>query len=730
MKSSVVFFAFVLTITGWAQSQLPTPIPLDFFGIHMNEGPSSFTTTALPPIVIGSGGKGAATNWPYLETARGTYNWEALDSVAAFNQTTGKPVFEGYQEQPLWAVSETTACYAATLGIDSCPAAPSDLFTVASCQGPLADTTTTDCMFKEYITSMVKRYNHSGTQTGCTTSNPQCHGVFDFYEFWNEPPYSIGPVSGCPVASTCMPIASFVQMASDWYYTIKALDSQAKVCSPSFLPSSAGSGASTFISTFLANGGAAIPFDCWDFHINETVPEAQIADITTFTGILSANGISNPLLYATEAGRWEVGNCDAIDAADEQAYVGRIELIYWSNDVKRHYWYAYSTCAPLSNQPTASTLTSLGIAYGNVESWMVGATMTSPCTLSNSFWTCGLTLANGHQALAVWYNVFQSAATTNYTPASQYTHWYGLNGKTGAVGGSVTVGESPILLEAGSSSSAPDFSLSVGSSSMTVTQGGQATNTVTVTPHNGAFTNVIAFSCSAEPEATCTLSPQSVTPGSTPATSTLTISTQASSADGSFSFTITGTSGTLVHTTTVSLTVTAAPPFALTATPLTPATITPGDSATSTVTITPSGGFNSTVNLTCAITPATSVPPTCSFGSASVSGGSGTSTLTVKTVAALAALRPNRLGGMFYATLLPLCGLTLMGARFTSSSRRLLGLLLVCLMLSGLIFQAACGGSGTNPSPNLATQGGTYSIAIVATSGTIQHSTNITLTVQ
>ncbi len=48
---------------------------------------------------------------------------------------------------------------------------------------------------------------------------------------------------------------------------------------------------------------------------------------------------------------------------------------------------------------------------------MVSSTMTSPCVLSGSFWTCGLTLANGHQALAVWYTVFQSAATANSTPA-------------------------------------------------------------------------------------------------------------------------------------------------------------------------------------------------------------------------------------------------------------------------------------------------------------------------
>src|SRR5439155_9845497 len=132
------------------------------------------------------------------------------------------------------------------------------------------------------------------------------------------------------------------------------IDPNAQVCSPAFNTLS-------FMGTFFSSGGQSIPYDCYDFHINEPTPEAQIADINTFKSNLSAAGISNPLIYATEAGGW--GGCTALPDADEQAYVARIQLLYWSNNVKRHYWYAYSTCALLSNQPTSQTLTPLGIAY-------------------------------------------------------------------------------------------------------------------------------------------------------------------------------------------------------------------------------------------------------------------------------------------------------------------------------------------------------------------------------
>jgi hypothetical protein len=456
MKLAAVgaLFAFALITGGWAQSPPAIPIPLDFFGIHMNEGPTGFTTPVLQPIIVGSGAKGAATNWPYVETARGTYTWKSLDAVAAFNKSTGKPVFEGYQEQPMWAVgSNKVGCVVISGGIYSCPAAPSDVSMVTPCQQPLAGITTKDCMLKEFTHSMANRYKSTGIQDGCAASNPQCHGVIEMYEGQNEPPYWPGP-GGCPAASSCLPIASFVQIEADRLSTIKDVDPNVKVCSPAFEPAATpgGGSADIFIKTFLTNGGAEIPYDCWDFHANGNTPEAQIDNVNVFKGYLDQyvpGGSAKATIYATEAGRW--GGCTNISDADAQAYVGRIELLYWSNNVRRHYWYGYSICAKLSNQPTSATLTPAGIAYGNVESWMVGSTMTAGCTLSGSFWSCPLTLGNGHQALAVWYNVFQSTATAPYLPASQYTEYRDLSGTTTPVSGSVTLGEAPILFGAGKS---------------------------------------------------------------------------------------------------------------------------------------------------------------------------------------------------------------------------------------------------------------------------------------
>ena len=441
MRLAVGFlFAFILTTAAWAQSPPSIPIPRDFFGMHVSTQ-SPYSTPILPPIVVGAVGKGVVTFWPYLEQSRGSYSWSALDAQVRFAVSHGNvPTFKGQADEPQWAVSDTSGCFFsfARSSTALCPAAPSDLTTSAPCEGVLAGTTTTDCQWKEFLTALVQRYKTTGVQTGCTYSNPQCNGAIQTYEGWNEPP---GP--------NPMPMTSFITLETDFLNTVRANDPGVQVCSPAFIITQGqhSSYYSTFMTNFFANGGPTT-FDCYDVHINEPTPEAQITDINTFKSILSAAGITNPLIYATEAGRW--GSCDtSLTGTTEQAYIARIELLYWSNNVRRHYWYAYDGCGTLTNQRTASTLNAAGIAYGNVESWMVGSTMTGACTLSGSFWSCPLTLGNGHQALAVWYNVFQSTATAIYKPDPQYTEYHDLSGSTTPISVSLSLGESPILLETG-----------------------------------------------------------------------------------------------------------------------------------------------------------------------------------------------------------------------------------------------------------------------------------------
>ena len=81
-------------------------------------------------------------------------------------------------------------------------------------------------------------------------------------------------------------------------------------------------------------------------------------------------------------------------------------------------------------------------------------------------------------------------------------------------------------------SATPTLSLSANPSVMSITAGGTGTMSVTVTPQSGAFNNQVALACSGLPAVlTCSFSPSSVTPGSTGASSALTVKAAATSAN-------------------------------------------------------------------------------------------------------------------------------------------------------------------------------------------------------
>jgi uncharacterized membrane protein len=138
---------------------------------------------------------------------------------------------------------------------------------------------------------------------------------------------------------------------------------------------------------------------------------------------------------------------------------------------------------------------------------------------------------------------------------------------------------------------APDFALTATPPSNTVIQGSGTSYAVTVSPLNG-FTGNVALTLSGLPAgAGYSFNPASIA-GS--GTSTLTVTTANSTPVGTYALTITGASGSIVHATTITLIVTAAPDFVLTATP-SQRTITRGDTTTYTISVTPTGGFTGTV---------------------------------------------------------------------------------------------------------------------------------------
>ncbi len=98
-----------------------------------------------------------------------------------------------------------------------------------------------------------------------------------------------------------------------------------------------------------------------------------------------------------------------------------------------------------------------------------------------------------------------------------------------------------------------DFGFAASPSSVSIVSGSSGTTTLTVSPTNG-FSSAVSLSVSGLPSGVTA----SFSPTSTTSTSTLQLSVSATATPGNYTLTVTGHSGILTHSATVTLTVTAA----------------------------------------------------------------------------------------------------------------------------------------------------------------------------
>jgi MYXO-CTERM domain-containing protein len=116
------------------------------------------------------------------------------------------------------------------------------------------------------------------------------------------------------------------------------------------------------------------------------------------------------------------------------------------------------------------------------------------------------------------------------TPNSGYsfTSWTGSVASAGSASTTVTMSAPESVIADFSAVAAPTFTLSSPTGAQTVQPGASAQYTISATAQNGALSNAVTLAASGlPPGATATFSPTSLTPGSSPVTSTLTIQTAA-----------------------------------------------------------------------------------------------------------------------------------------------------------------------------------------------------------
>ena len=158
------------------------------------------------------------------------------------------------------------------------------------------------------------------------------------------------------------------------------------------------------------------------------------------------------------------------------------------------------------------------------------------------------------------------------------------------------------------------------------------------------------------------------------------------------------------------------------------ATVTPGQSAVFTLTVTPQGSYTSPISFSCSGLPAVAA---CSFSPATITPGANpaTTTLTITTAAQSALLLPapgsNRSGplnAMWLALPGMLVGIVAIAA---PKRRKLLNCCLLFLVAGGCVLQSACGSTTKIKTVTP----GSYTITVTGTAGSNQQTVALTLTV-
>lgn len=183
-----------------------------------------------------------------------------------------------------------------------------------------------------------------------------------------------------------------------------------------------------------------------------------------------------------------------------------------------------------------------------------------------------------------------------------------------------------------------DFTISASPVSASITQGQTTTSSITVTSANG-FHGMVSLSASASPSLTngptVTVDPSVTVTATTPGTATLSIATTSSTPFGSYTITVTGTSGSASHSATFLLDLTAltAPDFTVFVTPtFLPTVLASYPSCCATANITSLNGFSGMVSLTQNTSPNPNNAPFATFSTSTINLSAGQTVLVAVTI--------------------------------------------------------------------------------------------------
>jgi hypothetical protein len=384
------------------------------------------------------------------------------------------------------------------------------------------------------------------------------------------------------------------------------------------------------------------------------------------------------------------------------------------------------------------TLNAVALAPGNLFSPVVSATYSVPPeTTTTAIAASSLTAAENQK-------ITLTASVTGMTPTGTVTFSAGTTtlGTATLTSGAASLQVSfpnagSYVITAAYSGNATNAASTSSSVTVVVAQGGTTTALAssTLTANEKQMITLTATVTGDNPTGTVAFSSGSLSLGTGTLTSGVATLQTSFATAGSYIITASysGDTNNLASTSSTITVVVAAPSFTVASNPASQS-ISPGQSATFTFTVTPAGGYTGTVDFACGTLPSEA---SCSFNQSAVvitSGATGSSTLTISTAAPTTSRNEIPLGPWSASSTLALAGIV--GLAFAPSKMRRWNRTfraLLCLALLGAFWLPlmGCGGGGGTTMVG-GTPAGSYTVSVTASdsAGGATTTAQITLTVQ
>ncbi|HXM22693.1 MAG TPA: cellulase family glycosylhydrolase [Terriglobales bacterium] len=395
-------------------------------GVVANWQPQPWPVDSFTSSRVMGGGAG----WSEINTAQGVYDWTILDAWLAASQQHNIQILYTFLFTPRWASSNPND--------RNCSSQP------GTCDPPddlNSDGSGTDQHWKDYVTAIAQHSKQSSA------------GHIAAWEVWNEP-HNTWEWNGTQ--------AQLVRMASDARSIIKSIDPKAIMLSPTLGWSD--KQARDWMANYLAAGGGQY-FDVVSLHGyvfnagSYGPPENMIDRLAKYRAVLKQYGQGSKPIWDTETSWANTQKARLNDRDLQAAFVARIYLLHAANSIHRLFWFLWNggllggLWLPDRHDHTKKgTLLKAGIAYQQIQDWLVGATMPTGCSANLTTWTCQLSRPVGYQGLVVW-DTAQTChngkcQTVPYSVDSKYLNYRTLyGGRIPITNGTVQIGALPIVAE-------------------------------------------------------------------------------------------------------------------------------------------------------------------------------------------------------------------------------------------------------------------------------------------